>query len=109
MIGAAVRFVVSALVLMLVGWLVPGVEVAGFVGALIAAIVIAVLGFLAESLLGKKVSPQNRGIVGFVTAAAVIYLAQFIVPQFLTVSILGALLAALVIGLIDIFVPTELR
>ncbi|MEW6661293.1 MAG: phage holin family protein [Bacillota bacterium] len=109
MIGAAVRFVVSALVLMLVGWLLPGIRVAGFTGALIAAIVIAVLGFIAESLLGKKVSPQNRGIIGFVTAAVVIYLAQFIVPQFLTVNILGALLAALVIGVIDIFVPTELR
>jgi putative membrane protein len=109
MLGAAVRFVVSALVLMLVGWLLPGIQVAGFTGALIAAIVIAVLGFLAESLLGKKVSPQNRGIIGFVTAAVVIYLAQFIVPQFLSVNILGALLAALVIGVIDIFVPTELR
>ncbi|MBS3977372.1 MAG: phage holin family protein [Syntrophomonadaceae bacterium] len=109
MVGAAVRFVVSALVLMLVGWLLPGIQVAGFTGALIAAIVIAVLGFLAESLLGKKVSPQNRGIIGFVTAAVVIYLAQFIVPQFLSVNILGALLAALVIGVIDIFVPTELR
>lgn len=109
LIGTAIRFVVSALVLMLVGWFLPGITVAGFTGALVAAIVIAVLGFVVESLLGKNVSPRSRGIVGFVTAVVVIYLAQFIVPSMLSVSLLGAILAALVIGLIDAFVPTELR
>jgi len=109
MIGTIVRFVVSALVLMLVGYLLPGITVSGFVGALIAAIVIAILGYLVELILGDRVSPRSRGIVGFVTAAVVIYLAQFIVPNYLSVSLLGSLLAAFVIGLVDAFVPTEIR
>ena len=109
MLRAVVRFVVSALVLMLVGYFLPGIKVAGFVGALIAAIVIAVLGWGIEQLLGKDISPRSRGVVGFITAAVVIYLAQFIIPSYLSVSILGSLLAAFVIGLIDAFVPTELR
>ncbi|HHW61654.1 MAG TPA: phage holin family protein [Syntrophomonadaceae bacterium] len=109
MLGLAVRFVVSALVLMLVGFLLPGVTVSGFVGALIAAVVIAVLGYAVERILGENISPRSRGLVGFVTAAVVIYLAQFIIPNYLSVSILGSLLAAFVIGLIDAFVPTELR
>ncbi|MGE5391658.1 MAG: phage holin family protein [Deltaproteobacteria bacterium] len=109
MIGTIVRFVVSALVLMLVGYLLPGITVSGFVGALIAAIVIAILGYLVELVLGDRVSPRSRGIVGFVTAAVVIYLAQFIVPNYLSVSLLGSLLAAFVIGLVDAFVPTEIR
>ncbi|NLL19453.1 MAG: phage holin family protein [Clostridia bacterium] len=108
-IGTIVRFIVSALVLMLVGWLLPGITVSGFTGALLAAVVIAVLGYIVEAILGDNVSPQSRGIVGFITAAAVIYLAQFIVPNYLSVNILGALLSALVIGVIDAFVPTELR
>jgi len=93
---------------MFVGFLVPGFGPIGFVNALIAAVVISVLGYLAESIMGKNVSPQGRGIVGFITSAVVIYLAQFLVPA-LDVSILGALIAAFVIGIIDIFVPTELR
>jgi putative membrane protein len=109
MLGTVVRFVVSALVLMLVAWLLPGIKVAGFTGALIAAIVIAILGYLIELALGDRISPRSRGIVGFVTAAVVIYVAQFIIPHYLSVSLLGALLAAFVIGLIDAFVPTELR
>ncbi|MBS4024732.1 MAG: phage holin family protein [Clostridia bacterium] len=109
MIGLIVRFIVSALVLLVISFIIPGINVAGFGGALIAAVVIAVLGYIVESLLGKKISPQNRGIVGFVVSAAVIYLAQFIVPAFIQVGIIGALLAALAIGVIDAFVPTELR
>jgi len=108
-IGLIVRFIVSALVLLVISFIIPGINVAGFGGALIAAVVIAVLGYIVESLLGKKISPQNRGIVGFVVSAAVIYLAQFIVPAFIQVGIIGALLAALAIGVIDAFVPTELR
>ncbi|MGB4302958.1 MAG: phage holin family protein, partial [Syntrophomonadaceae bacterium] len=45
MIGTIVRFVVSALVLMLIGYLLPGITVSGFIGALIAAVVIALLGY----------------------------------------------------------------
>ena len=109
MIGTIVRFVVSALVLMLVGYLLPGITVAGFTGALIAAVVIAILGYVVESILGDKVSPRSRGVVGFVTAAVVIYVAQFVIPSYLSVSLLGSLLAAFAIGLVDAFVPTELR
>lgn len=108
MFSLIVRFIVSALVIMLVGFLLPGFAVLGFGQALLAAIVIALLGFVAENLLGDKISPRNRGIVGFVTAAVVIYVAQFLVPA-MRVSLFGALLAALVIGIIDAFVPTELR
>ncbi|MFZ5897989.1 MAG: phage holin family protein [Bacillota bacterium] len=109
-LGAIIRFVVSALVLMIVSWVSPGFVVkGGFVGALIAAAVIAILGYLAELLLGDRVTPQSRGLVGFIVAAVVIYLAQFIIPSLLSVSIIGALIAAFVIGLIDAFVPTMLR
>lgn len=108
MFGLIIRFIVSALVIMLVGFLLPGFVVLGFGEALLAAIVIALLGFIVENLLGDKISPRNRGVVGFITAAVVIYAAQFLVPA-MRVSIFGALLAALVIGVIDAFVPTELR
>ncbi len=109
MIGTIIRFVVSAVVLLLIGFLLPGVTVAGFTGALIAAIVIAVLGYLVEMIMGESVSPRSRGIVGFVTAVVVIYLAQFIIPSYLAVSFWGAILASFVIGIVDAFVPTTLR
>ena len=108
MLRLIVRFIVSALVLMFMGFILPGFGPISFLNALIAAVVISVLGYLIETLFGKNVSPQGRGIIGFLTSAVVIYLAQYIVPA-LDVTIIGALVAALVIGIIDIFVPTELR
>jgi len=108
MLRLIVRFIVSALVLMFVGFILPGFGPISFLNALIAAVVISVLGYLIEALFGKNVSPQGRGIIGFLTSAVVIYLAQYIVPD-LDVTIIGALVAALIIGIIDIFVPTELR
>lgn len=108
MLGMIVRFVVSAIVLLVLGFVLPGFEITGFLNALIAAIVIAVIGFLVESLFGERISPQARGLVGFFTAALTIWGAQFVVPT-MQVSLLGALLASLLIGIIDAFVPTELR
>lgn len=109
MLGLIVRFIVSAIVLLVIGYILPGITVAGFMGALIAALVIAGLGYAAEAILGDKISPRSRGLVGFATAAVVIYMAQFIIPAYLTVTLLGSILAAFVIGLVDAFVPTELR
>lgn len=109
MVRTIVRFVVSAIVLLLISYLLPGIKVSGFWGALLAAIVIAGLGYLAEMILGDKVSPRSRGVVGFVVAAVVIYLAQYIIPNYMSVSLLGSILAAFVIGLVDAFVPTEIR
>lgn len=108
MLGLIVRFVVSAIVLLVLGFVLPGFEIAGFVNALVAAVLIAVVGYVIEALFGNRISPQARGLVGFLTAALVIWGAQFVVPT-MQVTVLGALLASLVIGIIDAFVPTELR
>jgi putative membrane protein len=109
MLGAIVRFVVSALVLMLLSFLMGRqFHVGGFGPALFASIVIAALGWIVERLMGRNVSPQARGVTGFITAAVIIYVAQWFVAGFST-TILGALLAAFLIGLADTFVPTELR
>ena len=108
MLGAIVRFIVSALVIMLLGFLLPGVRVESFTAAFLTAVVIAALGWLAETLLSDKISPRSRGWVGFITAAVVIYIAGTIVPGF-EVGVWGALLTSFVVGLIDTVVPTEIR
>jgi uncharacterized membrane protein YvlD (DUF360 family) len=103
-IGHVVRFVVSALVLMLVGWIVPNFSVGGFWSALLLALVIALFGWILEGIFGRNISPFGRGIVGFLASALVIWLAQFVVGG-VRATIIGAILAALVIGIIDLFIP----
>ncbi|MBP3962081.1 MULTISPECIES: phage holin family protein [Paenibacillus] len=105
-LGHVVRFIVSAIVLMIVGYIVPQFSVGGFWSALFLALVIAALGWIIEGIFGKRVSPFGRGIVGFLCSALVIWVAQFIVGG-VSVTWLGAILAALVIGIIDLFIPVS--
>lgn len=105
-LGTVVRFIVAALVLMVTDWLVPGFDVGGFWSALFLAVVIAVVAWIIEGIFGRKINPFGRGIVGFLTSALVIWIAQFIVGG-VTVSVIGAILAALVIGIIDLFIPVS--
>lgn len=107
-LGTVVRFIVSALVLMFTGFVVPGFAVVNFWTALIAAVVIALIGWGIESLFGRRISPYGRGLVGFLVGAVVLYVSQFVVPG-MRVTLIGSLLASLVIGIIDLFVPTEFR
>jgi putative membrane protein len=106
LIGTIVRFVVSAIVLMVVGMLVPGFSRMTFASALLAALVIAAIGWVLEMLFGRRISGFGRGIIGFLTGVAVIYLTQWFVPG-MRVTLIGAILAALVIGLIDLFIPGD--
>lgn len=101
-----VRFVVAAFVLMIASWLVPGFAVSGFVTALVAALVIAAVDYLIERVFGFDASPFGRGISGFLVSAAIIYVAQFFVTG-MAVSLWGAIIAALVIGLADMLLPTR--
>ena len=103
-----IRFVVAALVLMFIGALVPGFKSMGFGTALLAALVIAGLSYLIGLVLGHDLSPYAHGVVGFLVSAVVIYITQFLVPG-MRVSVIGALLGSLVIGLIDLFIPTKLK
>ncbi|WP_426449220.1 phage holin family protein [Paenibacillus sp. S-38] len=106
LLGHLVRFIVSAFMLLVVSWIVPGFSVGGFWSAFFLALVIAVAAWVIEGIFGRKITPFGRGIVGFITSALIIWGAQFIVGGMST-SIIGAILAALVIGIIDLFIPVK--
>ena len=107
MIGTIVRFVVSALVLMLIGYLLPGIIVSGLwrldcsCGNCFARV-------CHRAILGDKISPRSRGLFGL-SHLPWLFMLPFIVPNYLSVSLLGSLLAAFVIRIIDAFVPAEIR
>lgn len=105
-IGMIIRFIVAAIVLMITSFLTPGFEDLGFGNALLAAIVIAIMDWLIQRLFKIDASPFGRGISGFLIAALIIWLTQFFVPG-MTVNLFGALIAALVIGIIDAVIPTN--
>ncbi len=100
------RFVLVAIILMITSFLTPGFSINGLWSFLIAAVVISGLDYLAESLMGVDASPFGKGIKGFIIAAIIIYLAQYLVPN-MGVTIIGAVLAAVVIGILDAVFPAR--
>jgi putative membrane protein len=104
--GLIVRFVIAAIVLMVTAFFTPGFAISGFFTALLQAAVIVGLDYLIQVITGIDASPFGRGFSGFIVSAIIIYLTQFIVPG-ITVSIMGAMIAALVIGIIGVVLPVR--
>lgn len=98
------RLALTAVVLAITSFFTPGFSITGMWSYLIAAVVISVLDYLVESFMGVDASPFGRGIKGFFIAAIILYVAQYLVPN-MTVSLMGAVLAAIAIGVIDALLP----
>lgn len=107
-ISHIIRFFIATIMLYFVGFLVPGFSIRNFSTAMIAAAVIAALGWIFEAFFGGELSPYGRGIAGFLSTALIIYLTKFIVNG-VSVTLIGALLASLLVGIIDLFLPTKSR
>ncbi len=102
--GLILRFIVSAIVVAVAAFLTPGFSISGIWSILVAAAVISIIDYLLNRLLNLDASPFGRGITGFLVAAVVLYATQYFVPM-MRVTIWGAILGALVIGLIDLVIP----
>ncbi len=98
------RLIFVVVILAITSFLTPGFTINGLWSFILAAVVITVLDYLVESFMGIDASPFGRGLKGFVISAIIIYLTQFLVP-YMRVSIVGAIFAALVIGVLDAIIP----
>lgn len=100
------RMVIIAVILAIVSFVTPGFTIVGLWSYIIAAVVISLLDYLVELVMKVDASPFGKGLKGFLLSALILWLAQFIVPG-MSVSIWGALIGALVIGVLDAVFPTR--
>jgi uncharacterized membrane protein YvlD (DUF360 family) len=98
------RIVVSAIVLGITAFLTPGFDVANMWSLIVAAVVIGVLDYLVVKFTKLDASPFGRGITGFVISAAIIYFTGYLVTG-VAVTFWGAIIAAVIIGVIDMVIP----
>lgn len=100
------RLVLMSVILFLVSFFTPGFSINGIWSLLIAAVVISVLDYFLEMIMKVDASPFGKGLKGFLLSAVILYVAQFFVP-YMSVTIIGALLGALAIGILDAIFPTR--
>lgn len=99
-----IRVLVTAIVVAIAAYFTPGFTIDGIWSLILASIVIGVLDHLVQRFTGVSATPFGRGISGFLVAALILYVTKFIVAGF-NVSIWGALIGALVIGIVDAIIP----
>jgi uncharacterized membrane-anchored protein len=100
------RLILVMIILGIASFFTPGFSINGLWSYLIAAVVITALDYLVESFMGVDASPFGKGVKGFIIAAIIIYVTQFFVPN-MRVSIIGSVLAALAIGVLDAIFPSK--
>ena len=98
------RLVVASIILAITAALTPGFVISGIWPLLMGALVLALFDYVALRTIGIDASPFGKGITGFILAVAILYITQFFVEGY-SISIWGALLGALVYGIIDAVIP----
>ena len=106
MVGYFVTILATALGLLVVDMVVPGVEIANFPAALIAAIVIGfVNAFIAPvvKLLSLPITFITLGLFSFVVNGLLLWLASVIVPGFTMNGIVALIFAPIVLSFVSTF------
>lgn len=102
----SIKYITSLSILGVSAAFAPNFNFESFPTLLLAAFAIIILDYLVATITGIHDCPLGRGIVGFVSATVIIYMTQFIVSGFY-ISILSSIIAALIYGIIDYFIPNE--
>jgi len=98
------RLVSAAVVLAITAFFTPGFSINNFWALALAAVVLTALDYIIVKFTGLEASPFGKGFVGFIVAAVVLYITQFFVAGY-TISWLGAIIGALVYGVVDYLIP----
>ena len=105
--GFIIHLVVSALLLVLVAHFVPGIQVAGFGYALLAALVFGVVNGIVRPVLVLLTLPATvvtLGLFLFVVNALMLMLTAALVPGFTVAGLGSALLGSLLLTLFNLVV-----
>ena len=100
-----IRWILSALLIMFIAWLVPGITVSNYLSAMFAVVIIALVNIFIKPLIVFISFPINFltvGLFGFVINALLFMLAGKITPGLEVESFWSALLGSL---LLSVFTP----
>ena len=98
------RFIAAAVVLAITAFFTPGFTINNIWTLAIAAIVLTAIDYLVVKFTGLEAQPFGKGFVGFVLAAATLYVTQFFVAGY-SISWMAAIIGALIYGIVDYIIP----
>lgn len=99
-----IRLIGSIVVLGVTAFITPGFAISSIWALFLSALVLTILDYLMSLIFDINSSPFGKGFVGFLAAVLILYVTQFFVMGY-SVTIWGALIGAVVYGIIDAFIP----
>lgn len=107
MINMLVRWVLAALALLFVAWIVPGISFTGFMAAFWAAFVMGLVNIFIRPVLLVLTLPINLitlGLFTFIINALMFLLVAKIVPGFMVIGFMAALLGSIVLSILSMLI-----
>ncbi len=102
--GIIARFVTSAVVLGITAFFTPGFQISSIWTLALSSVVLTVIDYLVNLVLGVNVGPFGKGITGFVVAAIILYVTQFFVVGY-SINWVSAIIGAIIYGIVASFIP----
>lgn len=100
------KYISATAILTATTFFTPNFSISSLPSLFLSSFVIIILDYMMSIITGINDSSIGRGIVGFVSAAIIIYMTQFIVPGYY-ISMLSSLIAAAIYGTLNSFMPNE--
>lgn len=102
--GFILRAITSIIILAITAFFTPGFKIASFGTLILASVVLAILDYLVNAIIGKNTTSFGRGIIGFVVSAVILYMTQFFVNGY-SISWISALIGAAIYGIVASIIP----
>lgn len=99
------RWIAYSLAIMLIAWLIPGIQVSGFLAALLVIVIMGLVNAFIRPLLMFLTLPLNLltfGLFTFVVNALLFMLAGAIAPGFSVNGFWSALLGSLILSILSV-------
>jgi len=102
--GLLTRFITSAIILAITAFFTPGFEISSFWTLVVAAIVLTLMDYLVNTIVGNNIGAFGNGIVGFIVSGIMLYVTQFFVAGY-SINWVSAIVGAIIYGIVASFVP----
>ena len=105
MVNILLRWIVYALIIVFISWIIPGIEVDNFISAMLVCIIMALINTFIKPFLQIITLPVTIitfGLFTFVINALMLMLAGWIAPGFEVEGFVSALLGSLLLSLLSL-------
>lgn len=102
-----IRWILFALALLFIAWLIPGIQITGFKAALLASLVIGIVNVLVRPIfviITIPITILTLGLFIFIINALLFLLVARLVPGFEVDGFLSAFLGSILLSIISIFI-----